>query len=177
MFDGMREAFLGPSEPTAQQQLDEACCGNCPKMTYQQRLIGCASCIGIGFLLEIGSFARLIQTAHGNATGFAVFYTLGNIVAVCGSFFLVGPRAQWKKMIAKTRIITVAILILAMVLTLFFALFEPHNHDAFGGHSKRFILIILCILIQFFAIVWYTLSYIPLARDCVIRSCTNMCNP
>jgi hypothetical protein len=175
MLASAREAMLGPTEPTWQQELDDACCGNCPKMTYKQRLIGCGCCIVVGVLLELGSFARLVAAARGDAGGFAIFYTLGNIVAVCGSFFLVGPKRQFDQMTSKHRIGTVAVLLLAMGLTLFFALFQAKNEDALGGHSTRFILIILCIFAQLFALIWYTLSYIPFARDFVCRGCASIC--
>lgn len=174
MLASAREAMLGPSEPTWQQELDDACCGSCPKMSYKHRLIGCGCCVGIGFLLEFGSFARLVTAIRGDAGGFAIFYTLGNIVAFCGSFFLVGPRRQFNQMTSKNRVGTVAVMLLAMGLTFFFALFQEHNDDALGGRGGRFVLIVVCMLVQLFAIIWYTLSYIPFARDMIYRGCSRM---
>lgn len=36
---------------------------------------------------------------------------------------------------------------------------------------KSVIAVIFMIIIQFLALVWYTLSYIPYARDCVKSAC------
>lgn len=56
----------------------------------------------------------------------------------------------------------------AMILTLVFALYKSDDEDAIPG---RLGWIIVCILIQFAALVWYTLSYIPFAQQCVTRGC------
>jgi hypothetical protein len=42
------------------EELEEEVCSVCPAMTYQQRLIGCASCMAIGFLLSMGSLFRSV---------------------------------------------------------------------------------------------------------------------
>ena len=54
----------------------------CPKLTLEQRLYGCIGCFCTGVVLSIIGF----MTWHrGNVGLFAVYYTLGNIVSICGS--------------------------------------------------------------------------------------------
>lgn len=92
----------------------------------------------------------------GGLVSFAVLYSLGNICSIGSTLFLMGPVSQLKKMFASTRIIATIVMIVALILTLVsaFAL-----NDTF--------LCFLFIIIQFFAMLWYSLSYIPFARDAV----------
>ncbi|BHF78415.1 Vesicle transport protein SFT2B [Sparganum proliferum] len=81
---------------------------------------------------------------------FALFYTLGNLCSLTSSFFLMGPVQQCKRMFAETRIIAASLVILFMVLTIVSA-------------------------VVFLALTWYSLSYIPFARDAVKRCCASIC--
>jgi hypothetical protein len=83
--------------------MEEQACQYCPTLTYQQRLIGCFSCIAIGFLLSLGSTFRLMQLIRGDPEPFAVMYTIGNILGLSSSCFLFGPWSQFKKMFAPVR--------------------------------------------------------------------------
>ncbi len=40
------------------EELEEDMCSICPALTWQQRLIGCATCIIIGLCLSLGSLFR-----------------------------------------------------------------------------------------------------------------------
>ena len=157
-------ALLGapPRERTWAEQLEDDVCGVCPSMTYKQRLIGCLACAIVGCVLEFGSFMRLLT----DVTQFAIFYTFGNIVAVCGSFFLSGPRAQCKKMCDKTRRCTVFVFFVSMVLTLFLA-YATWIPD-------RVLLIIVLVVVQSCALAWYLLSYIPFARQWITSCCASL---
>jgi hypothetical protein len=59
-------------------------------LTFQQRLMGFVACFSIGMLL---SFIATFQLYQGNFTGFASLYTIGNIVALFSTGFLVGAGA------------------------------------------------------------------------------------
>ena len=83
---------------TAAEEMEEACCELCPKLTYKQRIGGYLTCFGLAFVLSIGSWVRLADLIKGNPTPFVVFYTLGNLMGIAGSLFLSGPKAQCKAM-------------------------------------------------------------------------------
>lgn len=71
----------------------------CPKLTFQQRLAGYACCVFLGFCLNIGSWARLVELAEGKPAPFVTLFTVGNLISLLGSFFMNGPYAQGKKMV------------------------------------------------------------------------------
>ncbi|XP_046732770.1 SFT2 domain containing 2b isoform X2 [Silurus meridionalis] len=77
---------------------------------------------------------------------FAVFYTFGNVASLLSTMFLMGPLKQLKRMCDKTRALATAIMI---------------------WHNKG--LVVLFCILQFLALTWYSLSYIPFARDALIK--------
>lgn len=72
--------------------------------------------------------------------------------------FLIGPLRQLKTMCAKERAFATIIMLVCLVLTLCAAFWWKNNGLA----------LLFCIL-QFLAFTWYGLSYIPFARDAVIK--------
>jgi len=70
-----------------------------------------------------------------------------------------GPMNQLKKMFDPTRLIATIVFIASVVMTLVSALV-----------IKVGVLVLIFIIIQFLALAWYTISYIPFARD-AIKSC------
>ncbi|XP_020830291.1 vesicle transport protein SFT2B isoform X3 [Phascolarctos cinereus] len=94
---------------------------------------------------------------------FAAFYTLGNIASLGSTIFLMGPMKQLKRMFEPTRLIATIVMLLCLVLTLC---------SAFWWHNKGLALL-FCIL-QSLALTWYSLSYIPYAREAV-KKCFNVC--
>jgi hypothetical protein len=119
-------ALLGqpPRERAWHEQFEEEVCKCCPTLSYKQRLAGCVVCVAIGMVLEFGSIVRLLEALGGDPSPFAIFYTIGNVIALCGTFFLNGPASQLKKMCDKTRRVTCFVFLLAMALTLFCAFAE-----------------------------------------------------
>eukprot|EP00435_Cladocopium_sp_Y103_P050124 s2735_g15.t1 len=107
----------------------------------------------LGLLLQASSFGSLTRALLGHPGRFALTYTLGNIVALVGTFFLAGPRKQVRKMADKNRAHASAIFVSAMVLTLV-AVEAPRFHG-------RALLILALVILQWMSLVWYTLSYIP----------------
>ncbi|XP_060774777.1 SFT2 domain containing 2b [Neoarius graeffei] len=89
---------------------------------------------------------------------FAVFYTFGNVASLLSTMFLMGPWKQLKRMCDKTRALATAVMIICLVLTLC---------SAFWWQNKG-LAVLFCIL-QFLALTWYSLSYIPFARDALIK--------
>lgn len=98
---------------------------------------------------------------------FAVPYALGNIVALFGTAFLVGPANQCKKMFAKTRIIGTIVYLTTLIATMTVS-FLPH----FDGQGY---IIIVLVIIQMMALFWYCASYIPFARKMIINMAKSMC--
>lgn len=84
-------------------------------------------------------------------------------MALTSTCFLMGPVNQCKKMFAKTRIIATIVMFVALIMTLVaaFAL-------------KKRALAMLMVVIQFLAMTWYSLSYIPYARDAA-KKCFASC--
>lgn len=71
-------------------------------------------------------------------------------------------------MAAPTRFIATVVYLSMMVITLFLVFYE-------GEIPLRLMLIVFAIALQFTALVWYTLSFIPFAREIVSQMCCK-CN-
>lgn len=132
------------------EELANSCC---PNLNYKQRIFGCACCFGLGQFLQFLSFGAAAGVLLGHPGRFARYYSLGNLMMVSGSFFLSGPQAQWRKMGAKDRAKTSITFVSMMILTLITVHAKP-----FMG---RALLILLLVVVQWCAQVWYILSYIP----------------
>lgn len=158
-MDKLRKALSGDDEDAEERgivgQLADA-----SSLSWSTRIKGFIACFCIGFLLTIlGS----ISIFFANYTMFGILYTVGSVTALASSFFLMGPLNQLKKMFATTRLIATIIMLSSLVMTLV-AAFLWHN----GG------LVLLFVIIQFLAMTWYSLSYIPYARDAV-KKCFEGC--
>uniref|UniRef100_A0A3B3CXD8 Vesicle transport protein n=1 Tax=Oryzias melastigma TaxID=30732 RepID=A0A3B3CXD8_ORYME len=116
-------------------------------LSYSTRVKWFVICFAGGILCSILGSALLFLP--NGIKLFAVFYTIGNISALASTCFLMGPLKQLKRMFEKTRLIaTIAML-----------------------WHKKGLAIVFCIL-QFLAMTWYSISYIPFARDAVIKCFT-----
>ncbi len=129
-------------------------------MSRKKRLYGFVGCFVFGVLLSVLSTLFLPQLAT-KPGKFAVCYTLGNLLALFSTGFLVGPWKQLKTMFAPERMIATIVYMAAMVLTLYTCI--RHGRDRKGA-------IIVYIVVQMCALLWYSLSYIPFARRAV-RKC------
>ncbi|CAM9418043.1 unnamed protein product [Ascophyllum nodosum] len=138
--------FTRPQEPTIADEM----CGMCPNLTFQQRVIGFAVCLGLGYLL---SFMSTVSLWTADLTGFALLYCLGSLIAIGATGFLVGPKAQCKKMFHKNRRISCTVYLVLLVTVLVLALI---------GTPVGIVLLVL--IIQMMAAIWYTASYIPYGR-------------
>ena len=92
-----------------------------------------------------------------NIAAFAVLFVVGNIVALLGTGFLLGPRTQCRKMWDPTRRFSAAFYLSMLVIV--FAL-------AVSGQNVG--LVICMLIIEVCAASWYGLSYIPFGRKIVI---------
>lgn len=126
-------------------------------LSWSTRIRGFVICFVLGFLFSILGSACFAIPGKGIVL-FGIFYTLGNVTALSSTAFLMGPINQCKKMFAATRIFATFAVFGFIGLTLC---------SAFWWH-KGGLVILFCIL-QFFAMTWYSISYIPYARNAVIK--------
>jgi hypothetical protein len=124
---------------------------------WTSRIKGFAFCFGLGFIFSILGALFLAIPGKGLKL-FAIFYSLGNILSIASTCFLMGPWKQLKKMFHKTRVIATIVALTFLVLTLVSAL-------KIGKIGLTFV----CCVVQFLAMTWYSLSYIPYARDMVLK--------
>ncbi|XP_016062977.1 PREDICTED: vesicle transport protein SFT2A [Miniopterus natalensis] len=130
-------------------------------LSFNTRLKWFAICFVSGICFSILGTGLL--WLPGGIKLFAVFYTFGNIAALASTCFLMGPFKQLKKMFETTRLLATVIMILCFVLTLCAALWW----------HKKGLALLFCIL-QFLSMTWYSLSYIPYARDAVLKCCSSL---
>ncbi|XP_058802283.1 vesicle transport protein SFT2A isoform X1 [Phymastichus coffea] len=156
-MDKLRSFFNGEEDNADEQNGIMAQVSDTMKLSKTTRIKGFIICFIIGILLSIlGSFALFLNNG---LTYYGVLYTLGNLISIASTCFLMGPINQIKKMFAPTRVIATVIVFFAFGLTLWAAL-KLHNAG----------LALLFIIIQYLAMLWYSLSYIPYARDAVKKT-------
>ncbi|CAG2121910.1 unnamed protein product, partial [Medioppia subpectinata] len=129
-------------------------------LSWSTRIQGFAICFVLGFVFSILGSA-LIALPKGLLL-FAMFYTIGNLTSMGSTMFLMGPFRQIKKMFNETRVLATLGVFLFMILTLLSALWW-----------KRALLAVIFCILQFLAFTWYSLSYIPYARDMVRKTITS----
>lgn len=144
-------------EPDAIEEISSMC----PKLTYQQRMVGFGVCFGAGYLISFCSFSFFVELLEGDPLPFVYIYTLGNVLALSSSMFLVGPKRQFKNMFDSKRRWTSITYLTCLVLTLVIC-FIPNMDEI-----SRLLILVLLLFIQCFASLWYSLSYIPYARKAV----------
>jgi Got1/Sft2-like family len=141
---------MGSSEP----------CACLPSLTWRERYLGCGVCMVAGYLLSMGSLWRLGALLTGHPLPFVFNATIGNLLALAGSCFLMGPSAQMSRMWHDQRRIATTAYLGSLLLTLIVAFWH--------GLFLQSLWLVLLMLIQFIAITWYCLSYIPYAQDAVM---------
>ncbi len=126
----------------------------CPDLDLKTRIIGFIISFVVGIFMMISSISQLFTLAIGGQKWFAIWYTCGNAVCLSSTFFLMGPKKQCENMMKSQRRLTSIVLLMSMFLCLILA---------FTGISK--LIIMLIIIVQFLAMLWYVLSYIPGAQS------------
>jgi hypothetical protein len=132
----------------------------CFEMSWRERMLGCGTCMVAGYMLSFGSFWRLSDlVVRHDPFPFVVHATVGNLMALGGSFFLMGPKAQWTKMWKESRRVATMLYLGSLFLTLMVAFF----YTDIPGPGGLYLLLLM--IAQYIAITWYCLSYIPFAQD------------
>ena len=157
------ESLPGRPQPQREKsRLEQVSDNYLPALSWKQRVIGCLACMAIGYTLSLGGFFRLTEAMMGNPGPFVINSTIGNIISLCGSCFLTGPTNQAKKMFHESRRIATSLYLGSLALTLLVAF-------AAEGMTGQGIVLVVLMLIQYVAIAWYCLSYIPFARQAAKR--------
>lgn len=111
---------------------------------------GFLACFILGSIL---SFVSVIAMSVGNLNGFVVLYSLGNAVAIFATMFLMGPWRQLKNMFAKVRVLATLIFLGLLIGTIVVAF-----------RTRNFVAVLIMVILQFFAGLWYSISYIPYGK-------------
>ena len=119
--------------------------------------MGFGICFTCGYLMTFASFRLFIKLVEGNPAPFVFLYTSGNIMSLLSSMFLSGPKRQFKSMFDEKRRAT-SITYLVSLGTSIIVCFIPIPTGPKIG------LLVLLLLVQMMASLWYTLSYIPYGR-------------
>eukprot|EP01039_Chlorochromonas_danica_P008928 gene8928-9849_t len=137
---------------------EPACAKYCPNLTFKQRIIGFACCSGLGWMLSLmGVIVLFGGTSSNNVNTFIALYVVGNVVALCGTGFLLGPRSQCRQMFHPTRRWTTCFY-LSMLIIVFSVAVTKQNVG----------LVLFLLFIEILAALWYTISFIPFARKMFI---------
>ena len=127
---------------------EEFSIGSYLKLSYRTRMYGFIMFAITGFIL---SFVGSLMLFSMNFIDFGIMYSLGNICTLISTLFLFGPISQIKSMFKSLhKAMVMIIYILAIILTLIAAL-KLHNVG----------LCIVFIVIQFIALIWYTIISLP----------------
>ena len=115
--DADDEADVSESAPT-DWGIAGAPCSLCAGLSWKERLAGFAVCYGLGCLVTILAFGSFAAVFAGAPARFALTYTLGNVLNLGSTCFLVGPSRQWSALTHKSRRVASFVYILCMVITL-----------------------------------------------------------
>ncbi|XP_029987356.1 SFT2 domain containing 2a [Sphaeramia orbicularis] len=126
-------------------------------LSWANRIRGFVICFVIGGVCTILGVCVLFLPKIGLIL-FIVFYTFGNICALGSTMFLMGPLKQLKRMCDKTRALATTFMLTCLVLTLCAAFWW-----------KNFGLALLFVILQVLSFTWYSLSYIPCAREAILK--------
>lgn len=144
-----------------------------PSLSWQERLGGCLACMTLGYILSLGSFFRFRDLLHGDPSSFVIYTTVGNIISLSGSCFLSGPKSQMQKMFHQSRKAATIWYLGSLAVTLVFAL--CFKDSSFHPQGRAVVLLVL-VAIQYVAVFWYCLSYIPFARQMGMRLMERLIN-
>lgn len=108
------------------------------------------------------SFRLFIKLVLGNPAPFVFLYTCGNIISLLSSIFLSGPTRQLRLMLDEKRYVTSITYLIALCVSIVVC-FIPMKTGI------KIACLVLLLLIQMCANIWYTLSYIPYGRATVRR--------
>lgn len=108
------------------------------------------------------SFRLFIKLVLGNPAPFVFLYTSGNMLSLLSSIFLSGPTRQFRLMFDEKRYVTTVTYLIALTVSIVVCFIPMKTGIKIGC-------LVLLLLVQMCANIWYTLSYIPYGRATVRR--------
>ena len=171
-MSSVMQSVTDPFAPSVQVENDIDLCACLPALTRQQRLVGFLACFTFGTALSIMSSFLVLNPVKVRARRgapalpltppqFALPYTLGNVIAMMSTSFVVGPKTQCRYACDPVRRASFAIFIGALLATLISALV-----------LKKGLLTLLFLIVQVCASLWYTASYVPFGQR-MLMGCVN----
>ena len=157
------KARVAPPPPPKPGPCD-CVCRRLPALSYQQRLLGFLACLVIGLMISLTSLMSFGSLLTGNPTPFALKYTIGNLLSIGASGFLVGPAKQCRDMFAPVRRVA-SLLYVASLGTTLVCIF----------YLRSRLLTTVSICVQLGAMVWYCVSYLPFGQNMLRRVLGWMC--
>lgn len=121
-----------------------------PILSYKQRMTGFMICLILGIMIQIYSFGSLLGLLTTYPNKFAMTLTLGNMVQLVGSFFLIGPAEQVRQMFAKQRVLLTLIYLGSIVATFIIV-----------NKNFNFVVVTSIVVVQCIAYLFYVFSYFP----------------
>jgi hypothetical protein len=120
----------------------------CPNLTFKQRIYGFIACASFGWILSLMGTLTLIGGAtKKNITIFAILFVIGNVIALCATGFLLGPKTQCNKMWAATRRYTTAFYLVMLIIVFSVAVAVGHLYEKYDPLLK---IIYMCIYIYIY---------------------------
>ncbi|PKA46033.1 hypothetical protein AXF42_Ash021239 [Apostasia shenzhenica] len=92
-------------------------------------------------------------------------FSLGNLLAIGSTVFLIGPVQQIRMMLDPVRIYATIVYIICVILALVCALWVRNK-----------VLTLIAIVSEICALLWYSLSYVPFARRMVSELLVSCCD-
>merc|ERR1719506_2490976 len=117
-----------------------------PQLSWHQRLFGFGTCWFLGCVLNLCSFGSMFQLLTGRPVKFAITYTVGNLLTLFSTFFVVQPRKQLQRMGQEHRQTASIAYIASMILTLLFCCLQPF--------PLRGVVLLTCVIVQYCSLWW-----------------------
>lgn len=149
--------------PVVEAATNQSWC--CDKMSLQDRLIAFGFCYVLGNACSASAFRHLHEVFAGRPFAFALTYTVGNIIALSGTTFLWGPKAQIEGMTDPKRVLSAFGYLASIVLTLVSAVV-----------LRSAVITLVSMIAQFVIGSYYSLSYIPGGLWCAEKACGWCCS-
>ena len=133
-------------------------------MSFKERLCAFIFFNLLGYIIQLGSLSNLyLSIKSGEVTSFVLFYTIGNILSLIGTFIYVGVNTQLSNMTAVERRLTSIVFFSSMIFCLVYPIFDS---STFGK-----ILTIAAVIVQMISYWIYTISFFPRLQNKLTECC------
>ncbi|KAL3997474.1 Got1/Sft2-like family protein [Acanthocheilonema viteae] len=144
-----------PTDGTSQNRPNETA----SSLSWDLRVQCFLGCLCLSIICSLGGSTLLFTW---RVTGFTVMTSLGSILSLLGTCFLMGPLRQLQKMFERGRFLASLMYLLSIVFTLIAGLVFSNPPLA-----------LVFVIGQYIAMTWYSITYIPFAREAISSLCCN----